>query len=64
MGNESGLNEYLGSRLSEHVTEIVLFYIIFNSMVYEGKQYVTTKSVKLFVFYRYSTFADSTSIEY
>ena len=50
MGNESGLNEYLGSRLSEHVTEIVLFYIIFNSMVYEGKQYVTNKSVKLFVF--------------
>ena len=50
MGNESGLNEYLGSRLSEHVTEIVLFYIIFNSMVYEGKQYVTNRSVKLFVF--------------
>ena len=50
MGNESGLNEYLGSRLSKHVTEIVLFYIIYNSMVYEGKQYVTNKSVKLFVF--------------
>ena len=50
MGNESGLSEYLGSRLSKHVTEIVLFYIIFNSMVYEGKQYVTNKSVKLFVF--------------
>ena len=50
MGNESRLSEYLGSRLSKHVTEIVLFYIIFNSMVYEGKQYITNKSVKLFVF--------------
>ena len=49
MGNESGLSEYLGSRFSKHVTEIVLFCRIFNGKVYDGKEYVTNYSVKLFI---------------
>ena len=40
---------HLGSRISKHMTEIVLFSRIFNSKVYDGKQYVTKYSVKLFI---------------
>ena len=39
----------MGSRFSKHVTEIVSLYRIFNSKVYDGKQYVTNYSVRLFI---------------
>ena len=63
MGNELGLSEYLGSRFSKHVTEIVSFCRIFNSKVYDGKQFYKL-FCKTIYFNRYSAFADSTSIEY